>query len=83
MENDPDSEPMLVCSPCGLRYQPSKSTSDLRLTYCSILCEIGDLGFSIAGLEHMQRQPQAIEPPAADEVIEGLDLQPGEPAVVD
>lgn len=46
------------CTRCGLSYLPSKSTSALRLTYCSFLCELGDLGFSITGLEHMQRVPK-------------------------
>ena len=74
----PDSEEMLRCTRCELRYVPSKSTSALRLTYCSFLCELGDLGFSITGLEHMEPQPKAIEPPAVE-----LDPQPGEPAVVE
>jgi hypothetical protein len=43
------------CTRCSLRYLPTKSTSALRLTYCSFLCELGDLGFSMAGLEHMER----------------------------
>ncbi len=46
------------CKRCNLVYLPSKSTSELRLTYCSFLCELGDLGFSISGLEHMQRVPK-------------------------
>ncbi len=74
----PDSEEMLRCIRCELRYVPSKSTSALRLTYCSFLCELGDLGFSITGLEHMEPQPKAIEPPAVE-----LDPQPGEPAIVE
>ncbi len=61
-----DSEEMLRCTRCELRYVPSKSTSSLRLTYCSFLCELGDLGFSIAGLEHMEPQPKAIEAPAVE-----------------
>jgi hypothetical protein len=41
----------------------TKSTSALRLTYCSFLCELGDLGFSMQGLENMERVPKAdIEP---------------------
>lgn len=42
------------CTRCKLSYSPAKSTSSLRLTYCSFLCELGDLGFSMAGLEHME-----------------------------
>lgn len=54
------------CTRCGLSYLPSKSTSALKLTYCSFLCELGDLGFSITGLEHMQRAPKP-EPEAPPE----------------
>ena len=74
----PDSEEMLRCTRCELRYVPSKSTSSLRLTYCSFLCELGDLGFSISGLEHMEPKPKAIEAPAVE-----LDEPASEPAVVD
>jgi hypothetical protein len=51
------------CSRCNLVYSPLKSTSALRLTYCSFLCELGDLGFSISGLEHMQLQRARPAPP--------------------
>ena len=71
-----DSEEMVRCTRCELRYQPSKSTSALRLTYCSFLCELGDLGFSITGLEHMQRTPKELDSPAPEE-------EQGEPAAVD
>ncbi|MFN0094789.1 MAG: hypothetical protein ACKVVT_08435 [Dehalococcoidia bacterium] len=49
---------LLRCKRCNLNYVPNKSTSALRLTYCSFFCELGDLGFSMAGLEHMQRRPE-------------------------
>ena len=42
------------CSRCNLSYIPGKSTSALKLTYCSFLCELGDLGFSMTGLENME-----------------------------
>ena len=49
---------LLRCTRCKLSYLPQKSTSALKLTYCSFLCELGDLGFSITGLEHMElRKP--------------------------
>jgi hypothetical protein len=51
---------MTRCSRCNLSYSTSKSTSALRLTYCSFLCELGDLGFSIVGLEHMVLKPREI-----------------------
>ncbi len=54
------------CKRCNLLYTFTKSTSALRLTYCSFLCELGDLGFSMQGLEHMERvvkaDPQGIDP---------------------
>jgi hypothetical protein len=43
------------CKRCNLSYVQLKSTSALKLTYCSFLCELGDLGFSMAGLETMKR----------------------------
>ncbi|MEX0784092.1 MAG: hypothetical protein WD557_15735 [Dehalococcoidia bacterium] len=42
------------CSRCDLTYMVAKSTSALKLTYCSFLCELGDLGFSMSGLESME-----------------------------
>ena len=60
-----DTSGLLRCARCQLRYLPAKSTSALRLTYCSFLCELGDLGFSMTGLEHMQRAPKA-ETPSTD-----------------
>ena len=47
------------CKRCNLAYVHTKSTSALKLTYCSFLCELGDLGFSMAGLETMKR-PEAL-----------------------
>ena len=47
------------CKRCNLLYMGTKSTSALRLTYCSFLCELGDLGFSMQGLEQMERVPKA------------------------
>lgn len=66
-----DGRALLTCGRCGLKYQPNKSTSALRLTYCSFLCELGDLGFSITGLENMQRTE-----PSEDD---GSDDESGEP----
>lgn len=50
---------MQRCKRCQLLYTANKSTSALKLTYCSFLCELGDLGFSMQGLEHMERVPRA------------------------
>lgn len=56
------------CKRCNLTYIVSKSTSALKLTYCSFLCELGDLGFSMAGLESMQRKPKDVTPPSGEPV---------------
>lgn len=56
---------LLQCVRCKLSYLPMKSTSALRLTYCSFLCELGDLGFSIVGLEHMELKPKEDAPAGA------------------
>ena len=57
------------CTRCKLGYLPTKSTSALRLTYCSFFCELGDLGFSMSGLESMQRAVKT-------EVLEEPELEP-------
>lgn len=56
------------CKRCNLAYLPTKSTSALRLTYCSFLCELGDLGFSMAGLEHMERVKKEPDQPSPQPV---------------
>ena len=57
---DGDLISMPRCKRCSLLYMPTKSTSALRLTYCSFLCELGDLGFSMQGLENMERVPKVL-----------------------
>lgn len=57
---DADLVTMPHCTRCGLPYIPTKSTSALRLTYCSFLCELGDLGFSMTGLEQMVRKEKPV-----------------------
>lgn len=42
---------MVKCHRCGLSYSHVKSTSSLVLTYCSVLCEVFDLGYSLAAFE--------------------------------
>lgn len=68
---DAELSELLRCARCNLRYAPGKSTSSLKLTYCSFLCELGDLGFSMAGLEHMERAPRdpEAEPENAPEPV--------------
>ena len=38
---------LTICNRCEGTYSWAKSTSSLRLTYCSILCEVADIGFHI------------------------------------
>ncbi|MGE5597150.1 MAG: hypothetical protein ACM3S1_14095 [Hyphomicrobiales bacterium] len=57
------------CARCKLSYLPNKSTSALKLTYCSFLCELGDLGFSMAGLEHMELKAKDEQPPREPEAV--------------
>lgn len=42
---------MIKCARCGLAYSHSRSTSALVLTYCGVLCEVADLGYSLAAFE--------------------------------
>ena len=60
------------CKRCNLLYVGTKSTSALRLTYCSFLCELGDLGFSMQGLEHMERVPKDAPVVTDPEVLPAL-----------
>ena len=63
---DADIVTMPHCARCNLAYMPTKSSSALRLTYCSFLCELGDLGFSMTGLEQMERKKKPVEVVAVD-----------------
>jgi hypothetical protein len=42
---------MVRCNRCGLTYSHLRSTSALTLTYCCMLCEVADLGYSLAAFE--------------------------------
>lgn len=46
-----------VCARCSLRYDWRKSPSTLKMTYCSSLCEAGDLGFTVESLLKAERAP--------------------------
>jgi len=59
VRQDAELVSMPRCTRCQLKYLPARSTSALRLTYCSFLCELGDLGFSMQGLEQMERAAKA------------------------
>ena len=50
---------MYDCVRCGIPYDWRRSTSSsLKMTYCSSLCEQGDLGFTIESIirEHTIRR---------------------------
>lgn len=51
-----------VCVRCGLRYDWRKSPSSLKMTYCSSLCEAGDLGFTMDALLKMRAPEREAEP---------------------
>lgn len=53
-EFNAEMKELLRCKRCNLPYASARSTSSLRLTYCSLFCELSDLGFSMDALEHMQ-----------------------------
>jgi endogenous inhibitor of DNA gyrase (YacG/DUF329 family) len=43
-----------TCARCGNRYDwQHSSTSSLKMTYCSSLCESADLGFTLEALLRM------------------------------
>jgi hypothetical protein len=42
---------MVNCNRCGIAYSHTRSTSALILTYCCLLCEVADLGYSLAAFE--------------------------------
>lgn len=39
------------CEKCEVFYMSNTSSASLPLQYCSIFCEIGQLGFSLEALE--------------------------------
>jgi hypothetical protein len=50
--NDKEDRAMMIkCVRCGLAYSHTRSTSALVLTYCGMLCEVADLGYSLAAFE--------------------------------
>lgn len=72
---DAEMREMLRCKRCNLPYTSARSTSALRLTYCSLFCELSDLGFSMDALEHMERKEREEE--------EQNEPERGEPVAVD
>lgn len=38
---------MMTCTKCGTRYSWPRSSSALKMTYCTSLCEFLALGFTI------------------------------------
>ncbi len=59
-----------VCVRCALRYDWRKSPSTLKMTYCSSLCEAGDLGFTVEALLKAERAPViSIPEPEVKEIV--------------
>jgi endogenous inhibitor of DNA gyrase (YacG/DUF329 family) len=53
-----------TCARCGLRYDwRHSSTSSLKMTYCSSLCERYDLGFTLDALLKFQPESTKDEAP--------------------
>lgn len=48
-----DPARLKACARCSTRFDPARSTSGLRMTYCGRLCEVADLGRTIEVLEAM------------------------------
>lgn len=60
---------MRECQRCHVKYDFSRSTSELKLTYCGILCQIGDLGFSLEALLTMEIKPTV----KVEEIVQRVD----------
>ena len=59
-----DLDPIKTCARCGLRYDwRHSSTSSLKMTYCTALCERNDLGFTLDAL--LKYQPDGKKDEAA------------------
>lgn len=43
----PADTPIRTCARCATAYDWTRSRAVLRMTYCGILCEVADLGFSL------------------------------------
>ena len=65
---------MLICQRCGTAYMQTKSMSALVLTYCGVLCETADLGFSLLALERLERgTPRADAPLRGKTAVAAID----------
>ena len=62
-----------TCQRCHVPFMPAKSGSILKMTFCSILCEQGELGFSIEGLIRAELKPR---PQSLDELMPADWLEP-------
>jgi len=49
------------CKRCQIPYHWEKSSSNLKMTYCSILCEVGDLGFSLDSIFYLEKVEKKTE----------------------
>ena len=66
--------PLRECQQCHTAYQWDRSKSALRFTYCGVLCEQADLGYSIDGLirSEFRRSESAVA--AAEQILSGATL---------
>ncbi len=60
------------CQHCKTPYQTDKSRSSLKLTWCGILCEVGELGYVLSSFEKsvISKKPKTVEIQREDKVIE-------------
>ena len=66
---------MQTCINCGTLYRDKDSSSSLRLTYCTVLCEVKDLGFHLKSLEEGKYRTSVFEEPVLPIVEDRLPVQ--------
>lgn len=52
--------PMRPCVRCQTAYLPTRSTAELRLSYCCQMCQVADIGVCIRDLLSATRQPSGV-----------------------
>lgn len=51
---------LALCRHCMTPYHPDRSHSGLKLTYCGILCEAANLGFTLDSIIKMEPSPKPL-----------------------
>jgi hypothetical protein len=63
---------LMECKRCKIRYDWTKSSSELKMSYCGILCQIGAEGFTLAALMNLELVPKP-ESPDVEDIIKRVD----------